>query len=65
MADQKARVAEARQRGSSEECEAAGAGEKAAALREASREDVEDAESKGHAQVAKAHVHIMCVSCVS
>ena len=61
MADQKARVAEARQRGSSQGCEAAGAGEKAAAVHEASHEDVEDAESKG--QVAKAHVRIMCVSC--
>ena len=58
MADQKARVAEARQRGSSQGCEAAGAGEKAAAVHEASHED---AESKG--QVAKAHVRIMCVSC--
>ena len=46
MSDQKARVAEAMQRGSSEECEAAGAGEEAVAVREASREDVEDAESE-------------------
>ena len=57
----KGKVAEARQRGSSQGCEAAGAGEKAAAVHEASHEDVEDAESKG--QVAKAHVRIMCVSC--
>ena len=35
----------------------AGAGEKAAAVREASYEDVEDAESKG--QVAKAHIRIV------
>jgi hypothetical protein len=54
-------VRDARQRGSSQGCEAAGAGEKAAAVHEASHEDVEDAESKG--QVAKAHVRIMCVSC--
>ena len=63
MAEQKARVAEARQRGSSEGCDAAGEGEEAAAVCEASREDGEDAESKG--QAANAHVRIMCVSCVS
>ena len=63
MAEQKARVAEARQRGSSEGCDAAGEGEEAAAVHEASREDVEDAESKG--QAANAHVRIMCVSCVA
>ena len=65
MAEQKARVADARQRGSSEGCDAAGEGEEAAPVREAWREDVEDAESKG--QAANAHVRIMtlCVSCVS
>ena len=63
MAEQKARVAEAMQRGSSEGCDAAGEGKEAAAVCEASREDGEDAESKG--QAANAHVRIMCVSCVS
>ena len=65
MAEQKARVAEARQRGSSEGSNAAGEGEEAAPVRKAWREDVEDAESKG--QAANAHVRIMtlCVSCVS
>ena len=53
MAHQKARVAEARQRGSSEECEAAGVGEEAVIVREASREDVEDAESKGQVATAQ------------
>ena len=45
MAEQKARVAEARQRGSSEGCDAAGEGEEAAAVCEASREDGEDADT--------------------
>ena len=62
MEEQKARMVEARQRGSSEGCDAAGEGEEAAAVCEASREDGEDAESKG--QAANAHVRIMCVSCV-
>ena len=52
--------ADCARQGSSQGCEAAGAGKKAAAVHEASHEDVEDAESKG--QVAKAHVRIMCVS---
>ena len=46
LAQQKARAAEARQRASREGSQEAGAGEEAAAVHTASREDPEDAESE-------------------